>query len=261
MRRALDGNPSITNPFGQAGYGYFGRHAGYDYGVVNQPVKAPESGVITAVYTGRENVDGGNIVELRSGKYDHRFLHLKSPSVKVGQTVAEGQVIGTSGNTGNVGYHLHHDVRTKGTGWRDAYANYVDWEKLIKQGANMPTLTTKADLDVIYRDVLERARGTGEGENVYLNKDYRWVHQDVRNSKEAGIVRASQASKDKTIKDLQTALTNEKNKPPKEVIKTVEKIVEKVVEVEKPVEVIKEVEPSWIIKLREWINSFLKKGN
>jgi hypothetical protein len=142
MRRALDNYLPITTVHGQAGYGHFGKHAGYDYGVVKQPVKAPEAGTITAVYLGRENVDGGNIVELRSGKYDHRFLHLDSAKVKVGQKVTEGQVLGVSGNTGKVGYHLHHDVRTKGTAWTDSYANYVDWEKLIKpvappQGGNM----------------------------------------------------------------------------------------------------------------------------
>lgn len=134
MRRALDNYQPITTVHGQPGYGYFGKHAGYDYGIVNQPLLAPEDGVITAVYLGREKVDGGNIIELRSSKYDHRFLHLKSSIVKAGQAVKEGQKLGVTGNTGNVGYHLHHDTRKKGTAWTDSFSNYVDWEKLIKKG-------------------------------------------------------------------------------------------------------------------------------
>ncbi len=142
MRRALDGNPPISTYFAEPGYGYFGKHAGYDYAVVRWAVRAPEAGTIINVWTGRETVDGGNIVELRSANYDHRFLHLQSASVKVGQVVSEGQELGITGNTGNVGFHLHHDVRKKGTAWTDSFSNYVDWEQLLKSapsagGSNM----------------------------------------------------------------------------------------------------------------------------
>lgn len=60
-----------------------------------------------------------------------------------------------------------------------------------------------------------------------------------------------------TVADLKTALANEQAKPPKEIIKEVEKIVEVPVEVIRPVEVIKE--PGWFIKVRSWINEFLNK--
>lgn len=140
-RRALDGNPTITTYFKEPGYGYFGKHAGYDYGVVKQPVKAPESGVITAVYTGRENVDGGNIVEMDSGDRSHRFLHLSTIGVKVGQKVDEGQQLAISGNSGKVDYHLHHDVRKKGTAWTHSLDDYYDWEAIIKQGGGEEVFT------------------------------------------------------------------------------------------------------------------------
>lgn len=55
------------------------------------------------------------------------------------------------------------------------------------------------------------------------------------------------------LKAVRAALENEKNKEPQVVIKEVEKIVEKIKEV--PVEVI--VEPSWLVKVREFINNFL----
>lgn len=60
------------------------------------------------------------------------------------------------------------------------------------------------------------------------------------------------------IQNLQTALANEQSKPPKEVVKEVEKIVTEYVD--RPVEVIKEVEPGWLVKVREFIKSVLKIG-
>lgn len=150
-RRALDGNPPISTKHGEPGFGYFSRHCGYDYAVKEWAVKAPESGVITNVKIAPAT-DGGNIVELRSDNWDHRFLHLKSASVIKGQIVSEGQVLGISGNTGNVGYHLHHDVRKRGTVWTASYSNYVDWESIIKQnpdilmkGGDMPLTQSQLD--------------------------------------------------------------------------------------------------------------------
>lgn len=58
----------------------------------------------------------------------------------------------------------------------------------------------------------------------------------------------------KTVQELQVALANEQAKPPKEVIKEVEKIVTQYVD--RPVYI--EVEPSWLIKVREAIKAFLK---
>lgn len=100
------------------------------------------------------------------------------------------------------------------------------------------------------------------------------AREAYKKSLEAGI-----GDRDRIISELRTALANEQSKPPKEVIKEVEKIVEKPIEVVKevPIEVIKEVpvdRPFEVIKevvkpatwqsvidfLREQINAFLKKG-
>ena len=44
-------------------------------------------------------------------KYTVRYAHLESISVKEGQTIKEGDVIGIMGNTGqSFGAHLHIDV-------------------------------------------------------------------------------------------------------------------------------------------------------
>lgn len=139
MRRALaisdkDVSKYITTDFLEEGYGYFGFHAGYDYGVSEWTAYAPEDVEVINVWTGRDKVDGGNIVEMK-GKYTHRYLHMKSISVKVGDKIKEGAIVGVTGNTGNVGAHLHHDVRKNGTKWTDSLSNYYDWEKLIKEGS------------------------------------------------------------------------------------------------------------------------------
>lgn len=240
-RRALNNNPPITTYHGEPGFGYFGKHAGYDYGVVRWQVIAPENGVITAVYNNRPTLDGGNIVELRSDRYDHRFLHLDSINVAPGQQVTEGQVLAISGNTGNVAYHLHHDTRAKGTTWTSSYSNYVDWEQIIKQeGEEVITDQDTGLLRIGHSEIggwdLHDTH-SGKQDKLFMDtwkghtvKEFIWAQWNAgeayRNQREA--------NKQK-IKDLEVALANEQAKPPKEVIKEVVKIVEK------PVEVIKEV--------------------
>jgi len=219
MRRALDGNPGISTYHGQPGYGYFGKHAGYDYPVVRWAVRAPEEGTILNVWTGRETVDGGNIVEMQ-GQYTHRFLHLQSASVKAGQKVAEGQELGITGNTGNVGFHLHHDVRKNGTKWTDSYANYYDWESIIKATPNPPSgggkiMDTDAKVAAQYF-TLRGSTGTAAERKDWIGKSYEQFN---------AVARAEAATRAKQITDLQTALKNEQNKPPREVVKIVEKIV------------------------------------
>lgn len=169
-RRALDGNPPITTTFLQPGFGYFGKHAGYDYGVKEWTLKAPEAGTILNVYRGRENVDGGNIIEMRGAHGDHRFLHLKSISVERGQQVSEGQAMGVTGSTGNVGYHLHHDVRKANSGWTDSLSNYFDWESIIKQGDDMADIANSGDVKNQYKALLHR-EATQQDIDVYVGPD------------------------------------------------------------------------------------------
>ena len=55
----------------------------------------------------------GNYVTVRDENgYSYTFGHLDSPSVKTGQTVSAGDVIGQQGATGRVtGEHVHYSVR------------------------------------------------------------------------------------------------------------------------------------------------------
>lgn len=116
------------------------RHIGVDLRAsVGTKVYAPEAGIVTLV----DDV-GLKLVEIRIGEKLHRFLHLDDNILKKGQKVKQGQLIGYSGNTGNVAAHLHWDVRRAGTIWDTSYYNYEDPMKLIKEEEeDMPS---KADI-------------------------------------------------------------------------------------------------------------------
>lgn len=90
-------------------------------GSIVKPVYAAESGTVDQVQawdghtrTGMQSY--GNMVRLRHADYNGktlqtRYAHLSGIVVKVGQAVKEGQLIGYTGETGNVsGAHLHFEV-------------------------------------------------------------------------------------------------------------------------------------------------------
>ena len=93
----------IINPDGTV-FGWM--HGGQDYPApVGTQVVAPHKGTVVLA---RSNGSAGNEVRIANGGMVTRLLHLNNFVVKVGQAVAEGQPIGTSGNTGfTTGPHLH----------------------------------------------------------------------------------------------------------------------------------------------------------
>lgn len=126
----------LTAGFGWYSYGY---HYGIDVGVPRgSAVYAAASGTVVTACTVTSDPNGpytswgtkdhsfgasngygyGNYVMLDNGRdaYGNRIYtiygHMSSVSVYPGQNVAQGQVIGYSGNTGNsYGAHLHFEVR------------------------------------------------------------------------------------------------------------------------------------------------------
>lgn len=268
MRRALNGNPAITNPHGNPGWGYFGKHAGYDYGVNGAQVFAPEAGTVINLYSGGS---GGNIIELQ-GVYTHRFLHLKSFNVSKGQRVPEGALIGISGATGNVtGPHLHHDVRKNGTAWNQSFSNYYDWEALIKQQGE-PIMTAAEEANA-YRIVLNR-----EPENPSV-LGRRTGYQFIVSAKpeldaQRKAVQNIQNSLNQKISEMQNVINSLSVRPTKEEyaraqaqindrIAEIEALQKKLAEAEGK-EIIVEVEKplSWsrvVDFLRDAINTFLRK--
>ena len=95
--------------------------SGYDYdanihpaidiaGSVGNAVYATDSGVI--VYAGWSNYGYGNLIVIDHGTgWQSAYAHLSSVGVYCGQSVAQGDVIGAVGSTGNSsGAHLHFEL-------------------------------------------------------------------------------------------------------------------------------------------------------
>ena len=123
--------------------GYSAWHSGTDIGVPRgTQVMAAASGKVIKAVTVTSDPNGpytaagykdhsfsaangygyGNYIMLDNGldskgnRIYTLYAHLSTVSVSAGQNVAEGQVIGYSGNTGNsYGAHLHFEIRVNGT--------------------------------------------------------------------------------------------------------------------------------------------------
>lgn len=110
------GKNRITQGFGAG-------HKAVDLGrehLIGEPIIAHSAGKVVFCQTGHKNQKGakgnasyGNCVKLDHGHgYSTLYAHLATVTVKYGEKVAKGQVIGTMGNTGNsYGIHLHFEVR------------------------------------------------------------------------------------------------------------------------------------------------------
>ncbi|WP_261374481.1 peptidoglycan DD-metalloendopeptidase family protein [Dokdonia sp. Hel_I_53] len=84
-------------------YGYRLRpHKGTDFaGAIGTPILATADGVVTK---SERRGGNGNYVKIRhNATYDTQYLHMQKRNVKVGQSVRQGDVIGTIGMTGNSG--------------------------------------------------------------------------------------------------------------------------------------------------------------
>ena len=96
-------------------------HNGTDYrAAVGTNVYASMSGT---VHTGSGHRAAGTWIEIRSGRDLVGYSHLSSRSVRAGQKVKRGDLIGKTGNTGRTtGPHLHFYVKVNGQ-----YVNPVTW--------------------------------------------------------------------------------------------------------------------------------------
>ena len=103
-------NYRITSNFGQR----WGRqHKGIDI-IGNKNIMAADNGVVE--FTGKKNGLGNTIIIDHKNGFKTVYGHLSKISVKKGQTVEKGQVIGIMGSTGNsTGVHLHFEIHKNGT--------------------------------------------------------------------------------------------------------------------------------------------------
>ena len=113
-------NPQDYARFGLAG------HAGVDYAVPSgTPILAVDSG--EAVELGDDS-NYGIYVKLRHSWGESLYAHLRlGLNLDVGNAVGKGQIIGTSGNTGNsTGPHLHFAMRVNPYQRGAPYDGYTD---------------------------------------------------------------------------------------------------------------------------------------
>jgi murein DD-endopeptidase MepM/ murein hydrolase activator NlpD len=110
----------ITEPFGAVNNIHTTAHSGVDLATFNlTPLPSVSDGVVEKVYhLGNVNLGNGIKIETPSGE-DIIYGHLSQVFVKEGQHVHIGEIIGKTGNSGNVvgangGYHLHLGEKING---------------------------------------------------------------------------------------------------------------------------------------------------
>ena len=132
VRKPLIGEIYMTSPFGMRMHPLLGRlaiYTGIDLrGDVGVPVRTTATGKVTIA--GRQG-GYGNMVEISHGNgLATRFGHLSEISVKIGQVVRIGELVGRIGSTGrSTGPHLHYETRVNGEA--------VDPQKFLHAGLTL----------------------------------------------------------------------------------------------------------------------------
>ncbi len=118
---------TVTAVFGQKGKYWKNGHTGMDIAGYNKagerikgkPILACNSGTVIDINTTNTKTGYGNYVTIsHGGGISTLYAHMmsKSATVKKGDTVVKGQIIGYVGTTGNsTGYHLHIEFIVNGT--------------------------------------------------------------------------------------------------------------------------------------------------
>jgi murein DD-endopeptidase MepM/ murein hydrolase activator NlpD len=131
-RKPVIGEVEFTSGFGIRTDPFLGRpamHTGLDFrAAMGDPVRATANGkVVSAGWAGGY----GRMVEIDHGNgLSTRYGHLSEISVKVGDSIKIGQVIGAVGSTGrSTGPHLHYETRIDGEA--------VDPQKFLRAGVRL----------------------------------------------------------------------------------------------------------------------------
>lgn len=110
----------VSTPYRQRGpLWMLGYHTGEDHAapIGSLALAVTRGTVIHAGYRAPWGTAFGQLVIIRTqgGRFDYGYAHLSGVLVTAGDTVVPGQVIGLTGDTGNVtGPHLHFEVRRAG---------------------------------------------------------------------------------------------------------------------------------------------------
>lgn len=171
-RMTLDFGNTYSNGSFHKGCDFTGNTSvddGYDYVIaIADGVVSSCQNAINGVVKDTGTAGMGNYVYIEHDNgYRSRYQHMKkgSVTVKKGNKVKAGQVIGYIGNTGNsTGRHLHFDISTTGKVAGGTYVasqnrTYFDPKPYIK---GTKTLTAKKSVSEIAKDIIN---GVGEWEN------------------------------------------------------------------------------------------------
>jgi len=108
-------------------------HLGVDYAApIGAPVVAVSNGTVTSAgFSG----DAGRLVAIRhAGGYESLYLHLSSVTVRVGEHVSQGDLVGRVGSSGlSTGPHLDYRLRKNG-----AYVNPLTEHRRMPPGDPIP---------------------------------------------------------------------------------------------------------------------------
>lgn len=165
-------NEVCTSPFGARTIVLNGRvlngHSGMDF-IPDGYIITPESGTVTAVKNSVAGIDTsgkndyGNYVYIKvSATYTIFFAHMKlnTITVKVGDKVTAGQVIGHMGTTGySTGIHLHFGLQKNGA-WID------------------PAPYLKGELDIASKTTIKIATKVLVGDTVKIKAGAYYTHTD-----------------------------------------------------------------------------------
>lgn len=219
-----------TNPVTQ---GKHGNYNAIDYSYLpDSYIYAPEAGQITFYANAG---DCGNNLQLTAGNRVHGFCHLQNALVTVGQKVTKGQKIGIMGYTGYTipkgpaGRHLHWIIRVDNSYIyppslvTEPFGGNQSKPSAPAQGGNQ-VFNTEAEVQEAYL-LLRGVKGTSAEAKSWIGLPKQRFF--VVGKPEADAGRRERDALKQQLADVNKALANEKAKPPKEVIKIVEKIVEK----------------------------------
>lgn len=109
----IDINLVITSDFGPRKpptQGASSVHGGLDFSApIGTPVFSPANGVVSHIYSGGSC--GNGLIVDHGGGFQTKYCHLRNVSVKKGERVQSGCLIGNTGNTGtSTGPHLHYAI-------------------------------------------------------------------------------------------------------------------------------------------------------
>lgn len=175
------GTVRVSSPYGMRTLrGKTGMHKGIDLVGSDKTIVAPCGGRVgwAGLYddsaSGGRTHEWGNYIRIDTDTgYSVYLCHLADYSVRIGQTVLEGQVIGTEGNTGDVwpaptsaadktsGRHLHFEVRTGGKSTDPTPYLWIS-NRLgsypVEQTRNAARVCEKAGLELQTKEYLDKYR-------------------------------------------------------------------------------------------------------